>query len=317
MEPDAQITSVIIVNYNGAHFLRECLDALRAQSVPLHRFEVIVVDNASHDESGELIRSEFPWVRYVSLRENRGFAGGNNAGFRVAHGDCFVLLNNDTAADPHFLAELLAAAEREPRAGAIASKLVFHGQPDMLNSAGSRLLPDGHGQDRGFRDIDDGRFERDQDVFAGCGAALLLRRAMLDETGGFDERYFMYYEDVDLAWRARHRGWTIRYAPRSVVRHVHCGSSGEWSPFFTYHVERNRVLTSIRNGDLIAATWTFFSLFSRLRKAAARLAVGPGPVRKRWSILRAYLLSAVSLTALLPAFLCERYRLRVRQRTRR
>jgi GT2 family glycosyltransferase len=310
------LTSIVIVNYNGARYLRECLRALRDQSLPAHRFEVIVVDNDSHDGSVELLRTDFPWVRVVPMRTNLGFAAGNNAGFLHAHGDHIVLLNNDTAADPHFLTELLASAAGAPAVGGVAAKLVFHADPRTLNSAGSRLLPDGHAQDRGFRDADIGQFETDEEVFSGCGAALLLRKDMLDEAGAFDERYFMYYEDTDLAWRAHHRGWSFRYAPRSLVRHIHCGSSGEWSPFFTFHVERNRVLTSIKNGDLITATWTVFSLFSRLRKSAVRLAAGGSAIKQRWAILRAYLLAVVSLTVLLPAFLLERYRVRTSHRPR-
>ncbi len=87
-----------------------------------------------------------------------------------------------------------------------------------------------------------GQYDREEEVFAFCGAACLLRREMLDELGGFDERYFMYYEDLDLSWRARLRGWRILYVPSAVVRHVHAGSSGEWSDFFIYQVERSRLL---------------------------------------------------------------------------
>jgi GT2 family glycosyltransferase len=312
----ADLCSVVIVNYNGARYLRECLGALRSQSIPSHRVEVIVVDNNSSDGSADLILTEFPWVRLVKLRENQGFAGGNNAGFLHAHGDAIILLNNDTAPDPHWLGELVAAASTEPSTGGVASKLVFHGQPRMLNSTGSRLLRDGHGEDRGFRDGDDGRYEREEEVFAGCGAALLLRKEVLDEVGSFDERYFMYYEDTDLAWRARHRGWRFRYTPASLVRHVHCGSSGEWSPFFTFHVERNRVVTNLKNGDLWAAIWTVFSLFSRVRKAAIRLLTDDGTFRRRWATLRAYLAAVVSLAVLMPAILFERYRLRLAHRLR-
>jgi GT2 family glycosyltransferase len=313
----ADLSSVVIVNYNGARYLRECLGALRSQSIAPHRVEVIVVDNNSSDGSADLIRTEFPWVRLVKLRENQGFAGGNNAGFLRAHGDTIVLLNNDTAADPHWLEELVASASTEPSTGGVASKLVFQGQPEMLNSSGSRLLRDGHGEDRGFRDGDDGRYEREEEVFAGCGAALLLRKEMLDEVGSFDERYFMYYEDTDLAWRARHRGWRFRYTPTSLVRHVHCGSSGEWSPFFTFHVERNRVVTNLKNGDLWAAIWTVFSLFSRVRKAAVRLLTNDGTFHRRWATLRAYLAAVASLAMLMPAILLERYRLRLAHRLRK
>src|SRR5205814_8694645 len=88
------------------------------------------------------------------------------------------------------------------------------------------------------------------EVFGACGASVLLRRAMLDDVGFFDERLFMYCEDLDLAWRARSRGWRFRYTPRSVVYHVHCGSSGEWSPFPLYYAERNPVFVNLKNAPL-------------------------------------------------------------------
>jgi GT2 family glycosyltransferase len=307
------VTSVVIVNYNGSHFLRDCLNALRSQSLPLHRIEIIIVDNNSHDESLKLLQSEFPWVRIIRSKENLGFAGGNNLGFVHAHGKTIALINNDTVADPNWLKELLESLECDLTTGAVASKLLFHSEPKRLNSGGMRLLSDGHGTDRGFRDLDQGQFEQGEEVFAGCGAGLLFRRELLNETNGFDERFFMYYEDLDLAWRARHLGWNIRYSPRSIVRHIHCGSSGEWSPFFTYHVERNRVLTNLKNGDLMIGLWTSLSLFSRLRKALVRLIQTRGN-RKDWQIVQAYLWAVGMLFLLTPMMLLDRYRYRVTRR---
>ena len=306
METD--LTTVVIVNYNGSRYLRECLSALRSQTLPPHRFEVVVVDNASADGSVELLRREFPWVRVLALAENRGFAGGNNAGFAVAHGSRVALLNNDTAADPHWLAELCAALDAHPEAGGAASKLVFHAEPGKLNSAGLDLLPDGRGRDRGFRAADAGQYESGREVFAGCGAALLLRRELIDELGGFDERFFMYYEDLDLAWRARLRGWGFVYVPGSVVRHIHCGSSGEWSPFFCFHVERNRVLTALRNGDPFLALWSVVGLCARVVRAGLRALKGRGPDGRNRGRFGAYGRALASLAWRLPGALAERWR---------
>jgi GT2 family glycosyltransferase len=108
-----------------------------------------------------------------------------------------------------------------------------------------------------FFETDEGQYGRVEEVFAGCGANLLLRRAMLDQIGKFDEDFFMYYEDTDLSWRARLLGWKVLYAPGAVVRHIHCGTSEEWSPFFVFHVERNHLAMLFKNGSprQILSSW--------------------------------------------------------------
>ncbi len=128
----------------------------------------------------------------------------------------------------------------------------------VIQNAGTLILQDGSGRDRGtvvrgtevYQEDDLGQYDRREEVFAGCGAALLFKRTMLEDVGLFDEDFFMYYEDMDLSWRARRRGWKILYVPDAVVRHVHCGSSVEWSPLFLYHVERNRLLMLAKNAPL-------------------------------------------------------------------
>jgi hypothetical protein len=122
------------------------------------------------------------------------------------------------------------------------------GEPfDVLNNVGSVLLPDGHGADRGYLERDEGQFDAPAEVFAWCGAAVLLSRRYLDAVGLFDDRFFLYYEDFDLSWRGRAQGWRYVYVPESVVRHVHSASSVEGSRLFQHYDERNRLLTLTRN----------------------------------------------------------------------
>jgi GT2 family glycosyltransferase len=296
--------SILVVNYNGTRYLPACLTALRGQTLSADRFEVVVVDNGSTEGGLDRLEASFPWVRWVRLGRNFGFAGGNNRGLPYCRGDCVVLLNNDTVPEPDWLAELAAAAEADPGAGGIASKLVFHSDPRILNSAGLNLRRDGRGEDIGFRETDRGQYDAATEVFGGCGAALLLRRELLDDLGGFDERLFMYYEDLDLAWRARRRGWRFRFAPAARVRHVHCGSSGEWSPFFCYHVERNRVLVNLRNADLWLALWTFLGFFLRVGRALGRAALGRRGMGRAHAA--AYLRAAGSVSKLAPVYVFER-----------
>jgi GT2 family glycosyltransferase len=122
------------------------------------------------------------------------------------------------------------------------------GEPfDVVNNVGSILLPRGHSADRGFLQRDTGQFDEPEEVFAWSGTSVLLRRAYLEEVGLFDPRLFAYYEDLDLAWRGRARGWRYLYVPGSVVRHAHAATSIVGSAFFDYHVERNRLLVSVKN----------------------------------------------------------------------
>ncbi len=291
--------TVLIVNFNGKRHLPACLGALAAQTLPRHRFEVVVVDNASRDGSVDLIRRDHPWVRVVARPDNAGFAGGNNAGLPFARGRYLVLLNNDTVPDPHWLSELVAAAH--PGCAA-ASKLVFAHDPNLVNSAGLDLLRDGRGADRGFRQPDRGQFEQGGPVFAGCGAAVLFDTHALDGPL-FDPRYFVYYEDLDTFWRAQLGGKPTVYAPRSLVRHVHGGSAGEESPLFRYHVERNRALTSLRNGDVFLAVTAAFGLAVRAARSTAKWLVGRERRPMAWATVRAF--AAFLLMA--PAVLAERY----------
>ena len=298
--------TVLIVNFNGQRHLGPCLDALAAQTFPRHRFEVLLVDNASADSSAEYVAEHFPWVRVVRLAHNAGFTGGNNAGLPFARGRFVVLLNNDTVADPHWLAELAAAVE-ETGATAAASKLVFAGEPGTVNSAGLQLLRDGRAIDHGFRHADAGQFESPRAVFAGCGAALMIDTEALDGPP-LDPWYFMYYEDVDAGWRAALAGRATRYAPRSLVLHVHGGSAGDESPVFRFHVERNRALTSLRNADPFLAAWNAVALAARVVRSGLRWALG----KERGAMFRATAAALASFLALAPAVLVERYLTRSR-----
>ncbi len=245
--------TVVVLNWNGLRLLPPCLDAVARTDYAAGRWETVVVDNASTDGSAEWVEANHPWARVRRNPANWGFGRGNNPAMRDAPGPFVVLLNSDTRVRPGWLRALVDTMEAEPRAGAATAKLLF---PDdgarrgQIQNAGGMLLPDGSGRDRGTvvaagqvsHELDDGRYDIGEEVFFFCGAAVMLRKAALEKVGYFDERYFMYYEDLDLSWRLRVHGWTVVFAPGAVVQHEHAASSGEWSPLFTYNVERNRPL---------------------------------------------------------------------------
>ncbi|MBO0702496.1 MAG: glycosyltransferase family 2 protein [Candidatus Dormibacteraeota bacterium] len=263
--------SVVIVNYNGLAHLDPCLEALRAQEV-IGGLDVTVVDNHSGDGSVEHLRRYHRWARLITCNRNLGFAAANNLAVRGARGEHVVVLNNDTRVRPGWLAALVDSAEHHPGAGAVTSKLVFADRPEVIQNAGGILLTDGSGGDRGSGDPDEGQFDAPEEVFGFCGAAALLSRDAIEDVGLFDESFFMYYEDTDLSWRLRLRGWNILYDPRAVVEHGHSSTSAEWSDFFLFHVDRNRLLMILKNAPapLVARS------FSALGLRAARLRQSPG-----------------------------------------
>jgi GT2 family glycosyltransferase len=235
--------SIIIPNWNGARHLPTCLDSLRRQSYS--NFEVMVVDNGSTDGSLELLERDYPKVKVVALPENRGFAGGVNAGIRETRGEIVAVFNNDAEADPRWLEELAKALARHPEAGMATPKVLLFDQRDVINSAGDFYGVDGVPGNRGVWQRDEGQFDREEYVFGAAGVAAAYRRAMLDEIGFFDEGLISYCEDVDLAWRAQLAGWKCVYVPRAVVYHKLSATGG--GKIASYYCGRNFIYVMAKN----------------------------------------------------------------------
>jgi GT2 family glycosyltransferase len=190
------------------------------------------------------------------------------------------------------------------------------GEPhDVINNVGSVLVAGGWGADRGFLERDRGQYEEAQDVFAWCGAGVLFRPAMLADVGLFDERFFMYYEDTDLSWRGRARGWRFRYTPAAVMRHVHAATSVEGSAMFQHHVERNRLLMLLKNAPRRMVLDALVGFVTATGSYALRDVVRPvlRGKRPRFGLVRARLGSLLGVVRLAPAMLADRRRLRARQ----
>lgn len=268
--------SVVIVNWNGREVLRECLAAVCAQCYP--NFHVIVVDNGSTDGSVACVREQFPEVEVLELGDNRGFAGGNNAGIQKALADAEVeyvaLLNNDATAADCWLKELVNQAEKNARAGMVASKLLYADGRNTINSVGTTILKDGFATHLGGKEVDRGQYDNVEQVFAPCAAAALYRRAMLEEVGLFDEDFFAYCEDVDLAWRARLMGWDCVLSPKALVYHVRSVTSRGYSEFKLFQIERNRLWVLVKNYPLrnlmLSPLYTLYRLLLMYRASAHR-----------------------------------------------
>jgi GT2 family glycosyltransferase len=228
--------SVVIVTWNGRDHLRTCLSSVAAQIGV--RAETIVVDNGSTDGSADYIRSQFPWVRLVVLGENRGFAGGNNAGVREARGRLVAFLNNDTCADAGWLRALASGLDEPHRFALVTSRIVYMHDPDTIDSAGDSVLRWGGAFKRHHGEPASAALATEE-VFGVCGAACMMPKAVFDELEGFDEDFFASHEDVDLSYRARLRGYRCRYVANAVVRHVGSATLGTVSPFSVFHGQRN------------------------------------------------------------------------------
>jgi GT2 family glycosyltransferase len=190
---------------------------------------------------------------------------------------------------------------------------------DVLNNAGSMVFRDGYGADRAYQQLDRGQYQRPEEVFAFCGGSVCFRTEALREAGLFDEDFFLYYEDTDLSWRLRTLGWSIRYQPSAVVRHIHSASSVEWSPLFVFHTDRNRLLMLTKNARAGLATrevlrYPLTTLSLALREAArSRHTRRRPPLRP--TLLRLRVLG--SYLRLLPVMLARRQRLAARARVGR
>lgn len=247
--------SVVIVTFNGKKFLEDCLSSLTRQT--FRDFEIILVDNGSSDGTAEYIRKQFPLVILIESGKNLGFSGGTNAGIRAARGEFIFTLNNDTIACSHTLKELIQPMLTDPKVGMCGTKMIF---PDhRINSTAICISKSGAAWDRGMGERDCGQYDVEEEVFGPCAGAALYRRTMLDEIGLFDEDFFLFLEDVDLAFRGRLAGWKCMYVPTARVIHFHGGTAGYQSDISVYYYNRNIFWYVIKNFPsqilLVSSPW--------------------------------------------------------------
>jgi GT2 family glycosyltransferase len=293
--------ATVVVSWNSRPFLRGCLESLRGLERP--PAEVVVVDNASSDGSADLVRREHPQVDLVTCTRNEGFCRANNLGIRRTTSPFVLVLNPDTRLAPTFLEHLLPAFD-DPAVGLAAGKLLrFDGR--TLDSAGQRLARSRQVKDRGYGRLDDGRFDRDEEVFGVCGAAALYRRAMLDSIADpgacfFDEAFFAFFEDLDLAWRARRLGWRALYRHRAVGYHARGGSTDRAprlrrlaamlarGPEVRFHVVKNRYLTILRNDTLGGYLANLPFIWARDLATCLLLLASPSVLPRLWRARSAF-----------------------------
>ena len=238
-------TTIIIPNYNGAHFMAPCLAALDKQTVAPD--EIIVVDNGSTDGSLELLKSRYPSVRIIANDENLGFAAAVNIGIKASTSEFVLLLNNDTEAEPGMIEYLERAMRRHPNAFSVASKMIQLYHPEFLDSTGDLYTVTGWGVNRG-NDRQSNLYNHTAHIFSACAGAALYRRQVFEQIGYFDEKHFAYLEDIDVGYRARLHGYCNVYEPKAVVRHFGSGTSGsKYNSFKVYLSARNSIWLNYKN----------------------------------------------------------------------
>jgi GT2 family glycosyltransferase len=216
--------SIIIANYNRKDMLEQCLNSIRCQD--FKDFEIIVVDNASTDGSVEMIGTYYPEVKLIRNAENLLFCKAQNQGIGLAKGDFILCLNSDCVLDKDYLKEAFAAACLDGKIGMVSGK-ILRTDRKTVDSTGLFLGRNRKAVERGYGKEDKGQYNEAGYVFGVSGAAAFLRKSMLmnikDKNGYFDERFGMYYEDLDLCWRARKKGWKAYYEPKAIAYHARSG----------------------------------------------------------------------------------------------
>ena len=246
LRPD--VVSVVIVNYQGLDDTRLAIKAVRAVDWPEDRLEVIVVDNGSGADEVALLREIDPTVQVLELGENRGFATACNRGVDASTGQFVAFLNNDARPDPRWLQEAVPVL-RDEGVACVASKILdWEGKTvDFVDAA---LAFYGHGFKLHAGDPDDPVYDRAADVLFASGAGMVIDAEIFRDSGGFDDRYFMFFEDVDLGWRLWIQGYRVRYVPSSLVFHRHHATVGRYADWREHYLlERNALFTIFKNYD--------------------------------------------------------------------
>ena len=289
--------SIVIPVWNGRRWLDGCLDSIARQTESVH--EVIAVDNGSWDGSVAHLRAAHPHVRVLELGANTGFAHAVNEGLGAAADGYVAVLNTDVVLERDWVARMVTSLSADPGAAAVACKMVELAAPDRIYDAGDVLRRDGACEQRGRFCVDDGAFDTPGEVFGACAGAALYRREAVLAVGGFDERYFAYLEDVDLALALRLAGWRCRYEP-AVARHAGEGSSPQLPGGHRRLMARNTVVLVAK---WFPARWLPFVAYRQLAWAWHAL---------RERRLGAHLRALAAAVPMLPGALRERRRLRTR-----
>ena len=241
------LVSIVTVNYNQSAATCEMLASLYTSGYP--NMEVFVVDNASSSDTPEIIKERFPQITLIQSKKNLGFAGGNNLAIRQAKGKFIYLINNDTIIPENHIQLLINALTSSPKIGVVCPKIKLYDDPDIIMFAGFTPLSSFTVRNKiiGFAEKDCGQHDQPGQSAYAHGAAMMLKREVIETTGLMDERYFLYYEEVDWSARIQKEGYSIWYIPDTYVLHKESLSTGKNSVLKSYYMNRNRTLFILCN----------------------------------------------------------------------
>jgi GT2 family glycosyltransferase len=263
-----------VLNFNGKHFLSRCLSSIKQLNYPSELIEVILVDNSSTDDSLAFVEAIFPWVKRIKLNHNYGFCGGNNRGIKYANGDYIAFLNNDTVVDADWLIRLVNASIKNS-VQICASKTLFMKKPEFLEFGGGKFTLNGRGFSIGMG-IKDKLGSLPFYTGYPCAAAMLIRKDVFLDLGGFDEDFFACLDDTDLGWRAWLYGYAVLYCPDSCVYHAAGGTTGKGriTTLKTFQGTKNSVMNILKNVEFknilpalfISLSFDVFELFLLIKQ---------------------------------------------------
>ncbi len=264
--------AVVIPNFNGKDFVGKCLDSLQAQTHDVH---IIVVDNGSSDGSAEFIKKNYPDIELIELPENTGFTGGVNTGIKKAleQGTNYILLfNSDAVADRNWAKELVEAAESHATAGIVTCKFM-RSDRKHFDSTGDFYTTWGLPFPRGRNKVDSGQYDKAEYVFGATGGASLYKAECLKDIGLFDDTFFLYFEDVDISFRAQLKNWKVFYEPKAVAYHDVGATSSKMGSIARKYSIQNFILTYTKDmpGRLYLKYYPLFLLqLARMKLGALR-----------------------------------------------
>jgi len=246
--------SVVILNYNGKGIFEDCLRSVLKSDYP--DFEVILVDNSSTDDSinwAETLLGTEKHLKIIKNDRNLSYAGGNNIGIRHSNGEYIIILNNDTAVESNWLWEIAFVMGDESIGAAQPKIIVYNSSPARIDYVGGNMDRYGYAEGRGRGQIDKGQFESPEEIFYAGGTAMILRKKVLEEIGIFDDKFRAHWEDTDLSWRIRLRGYRIVIIPKAIIYHK--GSSTmkkfERCQDVAWQIRKNRICGLIKNYGML------------------------------------------------------------------
>ncbi len=244
---DLPFVSVIIANLNSRQYLARCLLSLMDIDYPKQKLEIILVDDASSDDSVDFIKHKFPSVKIIRNKKSLGPAESRNIGIKIAKGNLIAFLDNDVEVEANWLKPLVDTIISNGNIAICSPKVLFLHNKKQINSAGGAVNMYGDGWGRGVFEEDRYQYDNKKNIFFGCSVAMLTKKEIIERIGCFDKDYFYLYEDLDYAWRANLIGFKVAYVPESVVYHKFGATMKRDSSVVRFFTERNRILTLLKN----------------------------------------------------------------------